>query len=173
MAIIKAIGGRFFGKAPAILLMDWMIPGRVVDGTPVGLVHTIYKIRTGFIRAHPVTANVPNSHVIQFPAGLFPKFPEGLVLVTPHNKSSPGYKFLNYLPLMRMKILEQELDEIKIRLATIIESADYASPEHIKEQLMGMIEILEKIRIRGSMTGPETTLTTSLIPPGSELGVKA
>ena len=149
--VLGGVKNRIFGVGSRVQIdLNFLVIGRYAGGQS-GLLHTVRRIRTGFFKGHFTTGNVPNEF---FRAGMpseFPQFPEGVDIVFPYIKESPGYRLFVSLPATKLKIMENQLQEMKIYLANIIQSATMYTPEQLKEELMGVVDILDKMQTRGTL----------------------
>lgn len=105
--------------------------------------------------------SIPSTFIESVPAGIFPQHPDGIDIIYPYDKTSPGYRYFISLPKVKLKIQEQQMEVMKIRLTDMIETVGMQTPEQLKENLMEVLDIMEKIFAKGTMirAPPMTTVS--------------
>lgn len=134
-----------FHKSKTIVELDFGHIGLFEGEMTFGPWESVYRIRTKMRGGIFTTKPIPHGHALLIGAGVFPQHPQGIEIIPPCDKNSPGYQFFYKMPLMRMKMLEQDLEEANRIIEDLITvNMKQMSPEQIKENLTEIYDIFRK-----------------------------
>lgn len=156
-------------KPPVILEMDYFHIG-LDEGSKYYDFANQYKIRTKTRGGIHVTKPVPHNQTLRIPAQTFPQFPSGITIIVPHDKASPGWYWFNQLPLVQLKVLEQDVrDAMRVIEAMSASNVSRLTPEQIKENLEEMMNMFQNSRNKlGASISDARLMAENKIPVGPQ-----
>lgn len=160
---VEGIRKTFFGKAPVVMDLNFFHVGRKQGSSSVGLLHESRVIRTRLRGGNVVISEIPHNHIINADS---PQFPEGLEIILPYRKDSPGYHKLYRLPALHMAELERELEETRLKMAGMIEANSLQSPEQLMELVKDLLDITQKFHEKTTLVTQEAPVTVPGKPEG-------
>ncbi len=131
-------------KPPGVIDMDYFIVGRATYDQPAGALKHNVSLRTGFFGGHVQIGDIPNSKRVPVKSIYSP---EGILLILPFRKGSPGYQIFEEMPLFKLKNLQEKFDNLQIKVSQLMEEAEASrSPEQLKEMIYNIGDMMSTFK---------------------------
>lgn len=138
---VRGFQDRFMQKPEGVFYLDMLCAGRKTIERPVGPLFHQLGMRTGFFSGHINIGEVPNAKIKKFSSI---HNPEGITVILPFRKGSPGWKIFHDLPLAQLSEMQSRLEEVTIQLANAVEAAqDIRSTEQLKQLLFNVYDMFK------------------------------
>ena len=143
------MGQRLMQKARGVWDLNYFLCGRKIHEKPIGGLQVQYSYRTGFFGGRMDLGEVP---VTQIKRVNTLRNPEGLDIIMPFKKDSPGYHEFITMPLFKMQLLETRLAELELDIQSRIESAaEMKSFAQLQETVFSIVDMIKEVRKQTEM----------------------